>query len=142
MGERFTVKRDGKKRGEKSSRDFFDLWVDGMLAKKSQITLEVCDTLTPPQRGALHVWCEQYAQALNDAGFLRKKVLFATGEVVEVDWSMLTFKEDVYKVMLEALSGKTSTEQQTTVEPSEVANHINRYFAESRGFSIPWPSRR
>lgn len=97
--------------------------------------------MTDAQRGALHVWCDQYATTLNDAGFLRKRVKL-NGDLVEEDWNKITFKEDVYKVMLKALTMKTSTEKQSTIEPSDVANHINRHFSQTRGISVPWPSRR
>lgn len=94
------------------------------------------------QRGALHVWCKLMAEALNDAGMYRKKYLFGRQEPVDVDWSDIFVKEDIYKPMLEALTGKSSTEDQTTVDPDQVVMHINRYFSEAHGVTCPaWPSR-
>ncbi len=98
--------------------------------------------MTSKQRSALHVWCDLFAKALNDAGQYRKKVLFSTGEVVEVDWTKESFKEDVYKVVLEALSGKDSTEKQDSVEPSAVADHVNRHIGQAKGVTVGWPSLR
>lgn len=97
--------------------------------------------MTGKQRGALHVWCKQFAEALNNAGHLRKKVMMG-GDIVDVDWSMEAFKEDVYKVMLHALTGKNSTEKQNTVNPSEVANHVNRHIGQTYGVTVGWPSKR
>jgi len=97
--------------------------------------------MTTKQRGALHIWCELFATALNDAGKPRKKVLF-NGDIVDVDWNMIMFKEEVYKPMLLALSGKISTEKQNTVDPSDVANHINRHIGQTYGVTVGWPSNR
>lgn len=100
--------------------------------------------MTTKQRGALHVWCNQFAGALNDAGFHRKRIQFLSldNEFVEENWTKETFKEDVYKVMLEALTGKGSTEEQTTVDPSTVADHINRHIGQTKGVTVGWPSLR
>lgn len=98
--------------------------------------------MTSKQRGALHVWCGLFATALNDAGILRKKVMFSTGEIVELDWNMLMFKEEIYKPMLDALTGKGSTEKQNTIDPSTVADHINRHIGQTKGVTVGWPSRR
>lgn len=96
--------------------------------------------MTQKQRGALHVWCEQFANKLNDAGYTRK-YLKINGDIAEVDWTMIAFKEDVYKPMLKALTLKVSTEQQSTVNPSDVANHINRHMGQLLGITIGWPSK-
>lgn len=98
--------------------------------------------MTTKQRGALHVWCTKFAGALNDAGLHRKKVMFSSGEIVELNWTMIMFKEEIYKPMLEALTGKGSTEEQTTVDPSTVADHINRHIGDTKGVTVGWPSLR
>lgn len=104
-------------------------------------TVKPSSPMTQKQRGALHVWCEQFAKALNDAGYPRK-IVRINGDIAETDWKMITFKEDVYKVMLKALTQKGSTEEQDTVDPSEVANHINRHMGQTRGVTVAWPSNR
>ena len=109
--------------------------------KAAYIKVSTNKDMTDAQRGALHVFCDLYAKALNDAGFQRKRVKL-NGDIVEEDWNKITFKEDIYKVMLKALTMKESTEKQSTIEPSDVANHINRHFAQTRGITVPWPSRR
>jgi hypothetical protein len=105
-------------------------------------TEKIKKSYTNKQRSALHVFCREYAKALNDAGFLRRKISIRTDEILEVDWTEEAFKEDVYKVILKALSGKGSTERQSTVEPSVVADHINRHFGETKGITVAWPSLR
>tara|TARA_R110000772_G_scaffold60108_3_gene135685 strand:- start:2883 stop:3305 length:423 start_codon:yes stop_codon:yes gene_type:complete len=97
---------------------------------------------TAAQRGSLHVWCEQVGQVLNDAGLpMMKKALFSD-DMIEVDWNLLLVKEQIYKPMLLSLTGKTSTEKQTSVDPSKVAEHLVRYFS-NKGVILPrWPSNK
>jgi hypothetical protein len=101
--------------------------------------------ITPPgmtkkQRGALHVWCEMMAKNLNEAGLDMVKVL---SHKTEIPWSMITFKENVWKPTLKAMSDKDSTEDQNTVEPSDVYNVLARHFSQKMGLVVPpWPSRR
>jgi len=96
--------------------------------------------MSQAQRGSLHVWCDQVATVLNDAGLpMIKKAMFSD-DYIEVDWNMSLIKEHVYKPMLKVLTGKASTEKQTTVDPSTVADHLVRHFS-SKGVVLPkWPS--
>lgn len=98
--------------------------------------------ITKKQRGALHIFCANFAKALNDAGFQRKKHLFSNGVVVDVDWNMITFKEDIYKPMLAALTNMHSTEDQLKVTPEQVSSHLNRYFGQNYGITVEWPSNQ
>jgi len=103
---------------------------------------KLSNSYTAKQRRALHKWCELLAIALNDAGMHRIKVSPLDGSQVELDWCKDSVKLDIYKFVLEALTGKKSTEDQTSVNPSDVAMHITRHFA-SEGFVCPpWPSYR
>lgn len=97
--------------------------------------------MTKAQRGSLHVWCDQVAKALNDAGLpMIRKALF-TQKDIEIDWTMLLVKEHIYKVMLNTLTQKTSTEDQSTIDPGHVAETIARHFA-NNGVILPfWPSK-
>jgi len=97
---------------------------------------------TKKQRGALHVYCKQLAKVLNDAGlYCVKPKLFGEGEL-GLEWNMYLVKELIYKPLLAHLTGKLSTEDQSTVEPSAVAQHLNLHFAE-QGLTCPsWPSVR
>mgnify|MGYP003678463741 CR=1 FL=1 len=108
----------------------------------SGATQAVNKKATAAQRGSLHVWCEQVGQVLNDAGLpMMKKALFSD-DMIEVDWNLLLVKEGIYKPTLEYITGKTSTENQTTVDPSTVAEHLVRYFS-GKGVVLPkWPSNK
>ena len=101
--------------------------------------------LTPPgmtvkQRGALHVWCQMMAETLNEAGLDMVKTL---SHRAEIPWTMISFKEHVWKPALKAMTDKDSTEDQSTVEPSDVYQVLARHFSQKMGVTVPqWPSRR
>ena len=89
---------------------------------------------TPPQRSALHVWCEQTAEVLNDAGLDMRKMLKPE---VDIPWTKDSVKEILYKPILEAMTNKTSTEDMNTMEPSVITEVIARHAAEKFGVTLP-----
>lgn len=97
---------------------------------------------TEAQRSALHVWCRQLAKAFNDAGLDMRAVL---REDAEIPWTEHSVKENIYKPVLKALTGKKSTEDQNTTDPSQVRDVICRHLANNEataGLEIPpWPTR-
>ena len=96
-------------------------------------------TITSKQFNALHVWCEMVAESLNAAGLDQRIVLKPS---VAIDWSKDSVKQKLYKPLLEAMTGKTSTTDQDTVEPSKVADTMARHLGEKFGITLPeWPKR-
>jgi len=96
------------------------------------------NAVTKRQGRALHVWLKLLADELNGSGYDMKKVL--KGEV-DIPWTKESCKLYLYKPILEAMTGKTSTKQMNTVEPSEVCKIIGRRLAEKFGITVPpWPS--
>ena len=118
-----------------------DMWQSG---KPIKLTAEYYNPETPmtdKQRSALHVWCDQVAKVLNDAGLHMIRKAW-DGDEMEIDWSKMLVKEFIYKPLLDAMTGKDSTEKQSTVNPSDVALHLTRHYAK-RGIVLPpWPSFR
>lgn len=95
--------------------------------------------ITQKQFSALHVWCDMVADTLNDAGLDQRVVLKPE---VAIDWTKDSVKKCLYKPLLEAMTGKVSTTQQDTVEPSAVANTMARHLGEKFGVTLPeWPKR-
>ena len=97
--------------------------------------------MTKPQRGSLHLWLTHMAEVLNDAGMPHSYKSRFTGKKVDVDWTMAMLKEMQYKPLLAVMTGKPSTEDQSTMEPSKVADVMIRQYA---GYGVtlpPWPSR-
>ena len=96
-------------------------------------------TITSKQFNALHVWCEMVAESLNAAGLDQRIVLKPS---VAIDWSKDSVKQYLFKPLLEAMTGKTSTTDQDTVEPSKVADTMARHLGEKFGITLPeWPKR-
>ena len=110
----------------------------------SKLTIELHDNkYTKKQRGALHLWCEMVAQTFNDAGFIFATRTKFNGQEIDINWNMDLVKAEVYKPLLEVMTGKTSTEDQSTVDPSAVALELSRHFADKYGVTLPpWPSNR
>lgn len=93
------------------------------------------------QRGSLHLWCEFCARHLNDLGIEHTVHNEITGQTYSMPWSKILFKEAVYSHVMKALTGKESTEEQDSIDPSKVAEIIHRRYAEN-GVTLPdWPSR-
>ena len=96
-------------------------------------------TITSKQFNALHVFCERVADQLNEAGLDQRIVLKPS---VAIDWSKDSVKQYLFKPLLEAMTGKTSTTDQDTVEPSKVADTMARHLGEKFGITLPeWPKR-
>ena len=119
--------------------------LDYALKSETPVTLEATkgeNSYTKKQRGALHVWCNMCSETLNDAGITCKRLSVFGDNLIELPWTGNLFKEIVYKPVLEALTGKTSTEDQTTVNPSDVAMVIARQYGHNGLICPPWPSNR
>ena len=100
--------------------------------------------MTTQQRNAMHKYCRDLAAKLDEAGYMfmtddpTKQFPWKKG--FEVSFRMENVKEFIWKPVLYALEGKESTEQQNTVNVSEVYEEINRLMGEKFGIHVPWPS--
>ena len=120
----------------------FDEYVTGCLLAGKPVTVKFEDPqshVTQKQFSAMHVWCDQVAEQLNNAGLDMRVVI---KNEISLDWDKDSVKRLLYKPVLEAMTGKTSTTQQDTIEPSKVAETIARHIAEKHSCVLPfWPSR-
>ena len=85
----------------------------------------------------MHKYCSEIAESLNDAGYSVTKTL---RHDVDIPWNGTLVKELLWRVIQEAMTGKHSTTELNTVDPSEIYEVLNRHLAEKFGISIPWPS--
>ena len=133
MPQRWTV-------SDQHTRDALIQHIDMLRLSGKRITIEfVPDHITQKQINSLNLWCGQVAEYLNSCGLDQRAVL---KEDVSIDWTKESAKTYLYKPILEAMTGKTSTMQQDTVEPSKVADTIARHFGEKFGITLPpWPHR-
>ena len=95
---------------------------------------------TDPQRKALHVWCQKCANTLNENQMWYHSPLNPNKVL---PWTKMRFKNAIYKEYLSTVLNKTSTEQQDSVDPSEVYLGISGHIAAEYGVQLPeWPSNR
>ena len=111
------------------------------IRKNLAFTVEYRDNgITEKQFKAMHVWCRLCAEYLNDKKLYRLSPV--SGK--QIPWTLIAFKEDVYKVVLAAL-GKDSTKKQDTIEPNTIRLAISAHMA--TGFKadvmLPeWPQNK
>ncbi len=97
---------------------------------------------TPTQNASFHLWCEVLAGAFNLAGIDKRQVFEKMKKGIEIPWTKESVKEDFFKPIMEAVTGKKSTTELTTKEISEVVDIINHEFLSKRfnGMRVEWPS--
>ena len=116
------------------------------LAIGEVVEVEIADKDNPKtdaQRSALHVWLRDLAQVLNDSG-CDQRLFFSAHmrEGAQVPWTLHSVKESLYKPILAAMTGKASTEEMNTVEPSSVCVVLGQKLSEKIGITPPpWPTR-
>ena len=89
------------------------------------------------QNRALHLYCQQVADALNDAGYDVRATL---KEGVEIPWSMILVKELLWKAVQKIQLGTKSTTEMTTKDIDVIYDTINRHMGEKFGINVMWPS--
>lgn len=109
---------------EKQIREIF-----GMKKKRSK-----------PQNNSLHCGCDKLAKKMNAAGFDRKVALQALPEVIETPNTMESVKV-MYRLVMFAKFGYTSTKQLSTTEITEVWDQLNVMLGEvlDPEIMVKWP---
>lgn len=95
---------------------------------------------TNKQNAALHVYFEDVAEALNNAGLDMEKVLEL--KTVSIPWSKELVKEALWRPIQEAMIDKESTTEMDTKDPSDIYLVLHRHLAEKLGIDVPWPDSR
>lgn len=91
---------------------------------------------TNTQNAALHKYLSLVAEALNECGITFRD-FFKDG--VEVPWTMEIVKDNVWRPVQEAVTGKESTAKCLTGEYSKIYEYVNLKLSE-RGVFVAWPS--
>ena len=89
---------------------------------------------TDLQNKSVWVWCTQVAEILNKNG-LRFEVKVLKPIYIPYDKDLV--HEWIYKPVLKAWTGKNSTRDMDTIEPSEVTTIIAAHFATERAITLP-----
>jgi hypothetical protein len=90
---------------------------------------------TLAQNNAIHLWFNQLAEALADAGYDVKQVIR-----VEIPWTEYMVKELLWRPVQKALYGKRSTTELTTAEVTRIYDVINKTIGERIHVFVPFPS--
>ena len=94
---------------------------------------------TGKQNNALHKFFAILARVLNDAGLDQRKVLKPD---VEIPWSDDAIKENLWRPIQIAVTGKESTAGLETHEVDKVYNVLSRHLSEKLNVDVPFPSAR
>ena len=89
------------------------------------------------QNAALHVYLDQVATALNDAG-IEQQHFFDEG--FTVSWNDKTIKNEIWRPVQRAVCGEDSTTKPTRAQYTEIYEYINRKLS-GHGVHVPWPSK-
>ena len=77
------------------------------------------------------------AEALNDAGLDARKTLKPE---IEIPWTPEMIKDLLWRPIQEVMTGKHSTTELNTVDPSEIYQVLDRHLGEKFGLHVPFPS--
>lgn len=106
--------------------------------KSKYLTIEVKKgrTRTGSQNRALHKYCSMLAEVLNDQG-LSFTMFFKEG--YDVPWTMNIVKDNIWRPVQIAMTGKESTTEPQTVDYLKIYEIVNRKLSEF-GIHVEWPS--
>jgi hypothetical protein len=103
-----------------------------------QIQMTTVKRRTSRQNNAIHVYCREAAKDLNEAGCDQRKVLKPS---LAIPWTMESFKDNLFKPIMQAMFGIESTTQLKTGQVGEVYEALNRELSEKFGVSTEFPDR-
>jgi len=93
---------------------------------------------TTKQNNALHLFCTQLAETLNDAGLDQRKVLKPD---IEIPWSLNSVKKKLWGSIMQALTGKEHTSDLDRDEIDKVYMALSRHMGEKFGVLVEFPSK-
>jgi hypothetical protein len=93
---------------------------------------------TKTQNNAIHLYCEQLAQACNDAGYDMRAIL---REDANIPCTMESIKKLVWAKVQSALYDKQKTRELSTAEVGEIYKVVDRHISETKNIHVEFPSR-
>lgn len=118
----------------------FKVQSESLIRKGALVELkETKLTRSLRQNNSIWLYCQMIAETLNELG---EEFTFIGIKGIELKtrYTKELVKETLWVSIQQALFNKESTTELTRNEVSEVADVIERYFAE-RGINLPFPSR-
>jgi len=102
-----------------------------------RVSLKTGKTRTNTQSRALHLFCSQLAEALNEAGYDFRTFV---RQGYPVPFNERLVKDFIWRPIQQAITGKESTTKPTRQEYVEIYDSLNVKMAEY-GIYVPFPSR-
>lgn len=98
---------------------------------------------TLKQSDCLHLWFRQVAAVLNDADLTQQLVVDAlVKRGLEISWTESSVKENIWKPVQQAMTGKLSTTQAGRTDYNAEYIALCKWFGEEFGVVLPpWPDR-
>ena len=95
--------------------------------------------ITGQQRKALHKYCEQIAETLNDAG-IDMRTFFKPG--FDIPWNKDNIKNSVWRSVQTAIYPDVeSTEDLENHQITKIYDILNKHLGEKHGVHVPWPCK-
>jgi len=139
MSELLLIKRGGMYApyGDESKAALKDIPLGQVLTAK--VAKKSDSQRTKSQNSAIHLWLQQVADTLNDAGLDMKTVL---KEEVEIPWTRESAKNHLWRPIQIIMQDKESTADANRKDYTEVYEVIARHLQQKHGISVPlWPDR-
>ena len=111
--------------------EYYALKVVKMGAKKKR---------SLPQNNAMYLFFKKLAAKLNDSGFDKRMVFEKMSKGFFIGWSSNCVKQDMWKPIMVACTGKESTAKLDKEEVSKIYENVNKFTTERLGFHEPFPS--
>ncbi len=126
-----------------NSQDLLDDHIDKLklsFAKHKYLraTVKTGKQRTLTQNACLHLYCQQVADALNDAGL---DIRTTVKSDVDVPWTDRLVKDTMWRAIQKAITGQDSTTKPETHQYSEIYDVLNRHLINKLGISVAWPSK-
>ena len=117
----------------------YKLFLDAQFKKHKylRLTVKTGRQRSQTQNAALHLFCSQLADALNDAGFDFRAFI---KEGYPVPFNENLVKEHLWKPIQKAITGKDSTTKPERHEYALIYDSLNVKLAE-HGLFVPWPCK-
>ena len=117
----------------------YKVFLDAQFEKHKflRLTVKTGKQRSQTQNAALHLFCSQVADALNDAGFDFREFV---REGYAVPFNENLVKEYLWRPIQKALTGKDSTTKPERHEYSAIYDVLNLKLAE-HGLFVPWPCK-
>jgi hypothetical protein len=126
----------------KEQKQFFDEHVAILKLGGKKVRVQFMDEgRTPLQNNSLWKYCEMLAEKFNDSGYERIITSKVLSKAVEVPWSKVSVKEDIWNPVMFAVTGATSSRDLGTADVDKVYRVIHRHLASNMGISVAFPSK-